>query len=333
MSRTWVVSTVLADWRRALSRADESAAGFIDEVDRFLAASTVQAELPAFVDLLERVGRSARQPGFAWTTGQDTRCFFAGDFGKVILGCKTLGAALHWLSHFSPLIQDATSMKLELREDYATLSYKILDPAIWPRHEDAMYSLGIASKLIRAASPDAWNHVQVCFEAEPGQVRSDLSGAIKTEVLCGCSANAIRMPTAILDAPLRLAPTPDPSILKRLSGELTRKYRAIPVSERTRHMIFNEMNEGCISQEHIARELGISSRTLRRRLSSENLSFQALLDECRMQFAALEFRTRRKLSLSEMALRLGYSEHSTFSRAFSRWAGMAPQEYRRSVAF
>lgn len=330
MSKNWVVSTVLADWRRALADADEPSAELINEIDNFLGASPVQADLPAFVDLLERAGRSVRQPGFAWATGQGTRCFFSGDFGRVILGCKTLGAALYWLQHFSPLIQDATSMKLDVREDFATLSYKILDPGIWPRHEDAMYSLGIASKLIRAAAPEAWNHVQVTFEAE--RIRPDLSSAIQTEVVCGCSTNAIRLPTTVLDAPLRLAPTADPAILKRLSGELTRKYRAIPVSERTRLMIFNEMNEGCISQDHIARELGISSRTLRRRLSSENLSYQALLDECRMQFAALEFRTRRKLSLSEMALRLGYSEHSTFSRAFSRWAGMAPQEYRRSVA-
>jgi AraC-like DNA-binding protein len=97
-------------------------------------------------------------------------------------------------------------------------------------------------------------------------------------------------------------------------------------------MIFREMNDGSVNQEHIARELGISSRTLRRRLAEEGQSFQGLLDRCRMEFAALEFRIRRKLSLSDMALRLGYSEHSTFSRAFARWSGMAPQEYRRSVA-
>ena len=56
------------------------------------------------------------------------------------------------------------------------------------------------------------------------------------------------------------------------------------------------------------------------------------LDECRMQYAALEFRKRKKQSLAEMALKLGYSEHSTFSRAFQRWSGMAPHEYRRAVA-
>ena len=50
-----------------------------------------------------------------------------------------------------------------------------------------------------------------------------------------------------------------------------------------------------------------------------------------MQFAALELRIRERVSLSEMALKLGYTEHATFSRAFSRWAGMAPRDYRRTI--
>ncbi|MEL7028160.1 MAG: helix-turn-helix transcriptional regulator, partial [Pseudomonadota bacterium] len=116
------------------------------------------------------------------------------------------------------------------------------------------------------------------------------------------------------------------------SAELAVKRRATSMSSRTREMIFSEMSEGSLSQEHIARELGVSSRTLRRKLEAENYSFQSLLDECRMRAAALEFRSRRSVSLSEVAFKLGYSEHSTFSRAFGRWAGMAPQDYRRSFA-
>ena len=332
MAKEQVDSLVLSDWRRVLTSEPDPSDDLIEEIDRSLTDSPVKTDLSQFVDFLQRVSTEARKPGLSWSAGQTTRTFFTGDFGKVVLGCKTLGSALHWMAHFTPLVQDATAIKFDVEEDWTTLSYKILDPNIWPRHEDAMYSLGIFSKLIKAAAPDAWSHVQVTFEAEQDLVRPEVSNAVQTNVVCGGSTNSIRMPTSILDAPLRLGPSPDPAVLKELSRQLTKKDRATPISERTRQMIFTEMNEGCISQEHIARQLGISSRTLRRHLSSEDLSYQSLLDECRMQFAALEFRTRRKLSLSEMALRLGYSEHSTFSRAFSRWAGMAPQEYRRAVA-
>lgn len=195
-----------------------------------------------------------------------------------------------------------------------------------------MYTLGTHAMMIKAAAPEAWNQCQVVVEAEPEQVRVELSSIVQTAVVYGASTNAIRFPSALLNAPLGLAPASNPATVKELTAELTRKMRAMSITERTRQMIFTEMNDGCVSQEHIARELGISSRTLRRRLAEEGQSFQALLDECRMQFAALEFRTRRQLSLSDMAFRLGYSEHSTFSRAFARWSGMAPQEYRRAVA-
>jgi AraC-like DNA-binding protein len=236
------------------------------------------------------------------------------------------------MCQFFPLLQDASTLRLDVDADWTTLSYKILDPEIWPRHEDAMYTLGIISRLIKAAAPEAWSHVQLTVEAEPSQVRADLSSIVQTNVIYGGNANSIRMPTSTINAPLNIAQPCDPNVLKKLAADLTRKRRSTPICERTRRVIYREMNDGCVNQDHIAREIGISSRTLRRRLSIENQSFQALLDECRMQFAALEFRTRSKLSLSDMALKLGYSEHSTFSRAFVRWAGVAPQEYRRSVA-
>ena len=336
MSSASVDSSVLVDWRQALVRQDRDGCGqysqLVEEIDRTLIESPDKTRLAVFVNLLERIGQASPVPGLAWTTGIATKSFYECEFGRAIAGCHTLGRALHWFAHFVALVQDATSVRLEVEEDWTTLSYKILDPDVWPRHEDALYSLGIMSKLVKAAAPDAWSHAQITLEAEQKYVRPDLANVIQARVICGGTTNAIRFPTAILDAPLRLAPSSDGSVFRRMTRELTRKHRAMPISERARQLIFNEMNDGCVSQAHIARELGVSGRTLRRRLSAEGTSFQRLLDGCRMQFAAHEFRTRRKISLSEMALRLGYSEHSTFSRAFSRWSGMAPQEYRRAVA-
>jgi AraC-like DNA-binding protein len=57
-----------------------------------------------------------------------------------------------------------------------------------------------------------------------------------------------------------------------------------------------------------------------------------VLDECRMRQAEFEFRTRPDLSIAEIALRLGYAEHSNFTRAFLRWSGVSPQQYRAKAA-
>lgn len=336
MVDAYVSAAALRDWRASLARLDSEAgspgARRLARIEALLAGDPEFIALEEYVALLEDVGGACRPSALAWSAGLAVQLPFGSDLGRATLGCRSLGRALHWICQYFPLLQDASSLRLDVDAEWTTLSYKILDPAIWPRHEDAMYTLGIYARLIKTAAPEAWSQVQITVEAEAEQLRTDLSAIVKANVVYGGAANMIRFPTAIINAPLNLAPPADPGLLKKLTSELSARKRATPITDRTRQMIYREMNDGCVSQEHIARELGISSRTLRRRLAEENQSFQLLLDECRMQFAELEFRTRRKLSLSDMALRLGYSEHSTFSRAFARWAGMAPQEYRRALA-
>jgi AraC-like DNA-binding protein len=76
----------------------------------------------------------------------------------------------------------------------------------------------------------------------------------------------------------------------------------------------------------------MSSRTMRRRLADEATSFRQLLDECRLPQSVLEFQLRPTASIADIALMLGYAEHSTITRAFTRWAGRAPQRFRADLA-
>ena len=79
--------------------------------------------------------------------------------------------------------------------------------------------------------------------------------------------------------------------------------------------------------EHVARLLGVSPRTFQRLLNEEGVSYSDLVDHCRCQAAceSLEF-TRDPIQ--DIARTLGYSDASSFSRAFRRWTGTAPRAYR-----
>lgn len=335
MVTAYVDASALKDWRGALARLAGHgrlpSAGAMARIDALLKGNPERLGLREFVALLEEVGKGCWPSGLAWTAGLRVNLPFGSDIGRVTLGCRTLGSALSWLCRFFPLLQDASCLRLDLGRDLSTISYKILDPTIWPRHEDAMYSLGIYARLIRSAVPEAWNQCTVSVEAEQEQVGADLAALVQTSVVHGACSNAIRFPSSIIDTPLGLAPPCEPEMVKKVAAELTRKMRTMTLDERARQVIFAEMTEGHVSQDRIARELGVSSRTLRRHLADRSLSFQVLLDQCRMEFAEFELRTRHRLSLSDIAFRVGYSEHSTFSRAFSRWTGMAPQKYRNAV--
>lgn len=94
-----------------------------------------------------------------------------------------------------------------------------------------------------------------------------------------------------------------------------------------RAQLREQMDRGTVQAEAIARRLNMSRYTLYRRLRRENQSFASVLEEVRRQ-AAQVYLAGTRIPLSDIALRLGFSEQSAFSRAFRRWTGVSPLQYR-----
>ncbi|MNR08374.1 HTH-type transcriptional regulator VirS [compost metagenome] len=82
--------------------------------------------------------------------------------------------------------------------------------------------------------------------------------------------------------------------------------------------------------EEVARHLCMSKRTLQRRLQELEMEFGELVEEIR-QATAMDMVSHSPLSLTEIAQRLGYAEPSSFTRAFRRWSGLTPREFRRRL--
>ena len=92
-------------------------------------------------------------------------------------------------------------------------------------------------------------------------------------------------------------------------------------------MISALLPEGNKAIEEVARLLGISPRTLQRRLNGEGISYLDLIDRCRCK-AACEALDRTQRRIQDIAATLGYADASSFARAFRRWTGTAPRAYR-----
>jgi AraC-like DNA-binding protein len=100
-------------------------------------------------------------------------------------------------------------------------------------------------------------------------------------------------------------------------------------TDHVRHQIAMRIGREPVTARAIAAAMGLSRRTLDRRLSGHGVSFSKLVDEIRYA------RARRLLAaghapLSDISLALGYAEPSAFSRAFRGWAGCSPQDWRQS---
>jgi AraC-like DNA-binding protein len=94
-------------------------------------------------------------------------------------------------------------------------------------------------------------------------------------------------------------------------------------------MLRRHLDREMPSLEEVGKALGMTPQTLRRRLQEEGQGYQAIKDDLRRD-AAIEYLARPDLTLIGIANLLGFSEASTFHRAFKKWTGVAPGEYRHS---
>lgn len=139
----------------------------------------------------------------------------------------------------------------------------------------------------------------------------------------------IRFPVSWLDMPLQTA---DPQLAAlaaaRCEEELREAGEADDIVNRVRELAQRYLTDSNALQR-IAEELHLTDRTLRRRLQRAGTSFQNLSEQLRQRLA-LDYLCNSHAAIDEIAHRLGYSDPSNFARAFRRWTGQSPRQYRQS---
>ena len=108
---------------------------------------------------------------------------------------------------------------------------------------------------------------------------------------------------------------------------LVRPNNTASINAQIRRILENNMEPEMPDFESVAFQLNTSTQTLRRRLKDENTSFQAIKDQVRRDMAIYHL-SDSKFSINEIALKVGFTEPSTFHRAFKKWTGVTPGDYR-----
>ncbi len=131
---------------------------------------------------------------------------------------------------------------------------------------------------------------------------------------------------AALDVPLTTSNAALAGVLAQTEQMLTTPA-AVTVAERVRRELPAALSTGDYRLSAIAKRLGLGARTLEQKLDEENESFNGLVDDVRKELALTCVR-ENKMSLGEIAFVLGFTQTSTFHRAFKRWTGTTPRDYR-----
>lgn len=116
-----------------------------------------------------------------------------------------------------------------------------------------------------------------------------------------------------------------------LQGMLVELDASSTTSERVRSVLLESLPGGVCSVSDVSRKLSLGKRTLQRRLSRENTSFQAILDSTRLELAQ-HYLTSTSISSPEISFLLGFEEPNSFYRAFQGWTGKTPEQVRRTVS-
>jgi AraC-like DNA-binding protein len=147
----------------------------------------------------------------------------------------------------------------------------------------------------------------------------------------GDTHTRVRFPTSYLSVPMAHS---DSALRALLDQQAQALLLALPDSDRfdraLQEVMVKLLPDANATLPRAAREMRVSVRTLQRRLDARGLTWQQLLDRTREQLAR-QYLADRALSLADIALLLGFSEQSAFTRAFRRWTGETPRRVRASL--
>ncbi|MFF7706605.1 AraC family transcriptional regulator ligand-binding domain-containing protein [Pseudomonas sp. NPDC007930] len=289
---------------------------------------TLSLALPNYCQVLEEAARQTGCDNFGLRYGQQFTPQALGLLGYVGLCSGTLEEALVNFAEAFPLHQHDTLIALQDQGECYRFDYQVRHAAIGQCRQDAELTLGMALNLVRHALGPHWAPREVHFEhARPADWQAHRE-AFQAPVHFGQACNSLLIPKRDLAGVAM--PGADPMLLMLVKDTLRQLGEAPAQPDllgRAQAAVRDHLHLGEPNLERIACALQIGEATLQRRLREHGLSFSQLVEQVR-QALALRHLREQSLSISELAPLLGYSETSAFSRAFRRWFGVSPRQWR-----
>jgi AraC-like DNA-binding protein len=253
----------------------------------------------------------------------------AGALDYAIMSASTVQEAITAASRFIRLVTDALDIRVETRGDRVAA---MLENCVPLSRAASDFQLGGLYSVL-ASIWGASDNVELCIllahpaPADTSEYERTFPGAA---LRFGMPQYGFEFAASVLGAPLRSADANLHDLMRRHAERMLQELpQALPITRRVKGLIAEELSGGHPGCAHIATRLQVSPRTLERRLELEGTTFTRLLEEVR-EGLALRYVGGQDLPLCEVAMLLGFSQTTAFHRAFRRWTGQTPLQYRRS---
>jgi AraC-like DNA-binding protein len=272
---------------------------------------------------LSEAARLSNCPHFGLVVGQQTRLTDLGPVGAMMQAAPTVGAALRTFAEHQRRISTGGAVFLQEHGRTASLGYAVFHPEVGRLGPVYDTAAGAGASLMRELCGDEWAPGEVLLPHRRSSDARHFEQVFRCPLRFDAEHFAMNFPAAVMSRPLQRrlgahSPAPaGPDTAPPEAELLPQLYRSLRLL----------LLQGGAAGAQSARALEMSQRTLARRLEVLGVGFRQVLDDVRFGLAR-GLLGETDLPVVDIALALGYAEASPFVRAFRRWSGMSPLQWR-----
>ncbi|XOZ33797.1 AraC family transcriptional regulator [Halomonadaceae bacterium KBTZ08] len=246
----------------------------------------------------------------------------------LFLSSPTFGEGLRRAMNYQRLLSDAADLELYEGAESCYLTLNAAAEEIRRiGHFSECFVLGVLT-FFNSVTDGEFLPTAVYFEHERSQGQQRVAESLGCPVSFGQKETRLYFPAHLLEHP---SPHHEPGLLalhERFASEQVAELEKQDIVGDVERLVAEQLDSGEVTLSAVANRLNMKPRTLRTRLTEANTSFNQVVSQFRYRLACRLLAATDE-SIDEIVYLTGFSEPSTFYRAFKRWSGMTPIEFRR----
>jgi len=247
--------------------------------------------------------------------------------GLLMRTSPNAGRALVSIVNLLHLHSQGAVMALRVDEDVAMLTYDAFEPGLEATDQTGAGAVAMMLNVMRTLCGPDFRPIEASFgHRRPADIEP-FRKFFKVPLYFDAEHYALVFSRDWLDVRPPGADDELQQLLQKQVDVLESRY-SLAFPDQVRQVLRSALVTGYFSESEIAALFSMHSHTFRRRLDASATSFHELVDECRFEMAR-EMLLNTSLSVSEISASMGYSRASSFIRAFRRWSGLTPGEWRK----
>ena len=282
-----------------------------------------------YVSLYEEAARLTGDDAFGLHLGETVSLSMYDVIGYATMNAPTMAEAMDTWIRYYRLWSNGSRTTISIDGPVARIKYEVFNIHPSDCRQECESSQSMTLCLGESLIGKPWSPIEARFQHAAPADTSEHARVFKAPIRFQQKTNELIIDRTLLDHPIPKADTNLGRVLERHAAQLLEKLpKSDDIVDRVHQLLTEALRGGDPGLAAIAKRAGMSPRTLQRKLSEEGTSHQDLLDELRRNLSK-KYLQEPEISIGETAFLLGFSDPSSFHRAFRRWTGMTPKEFQR----